>query len=39
MNDPKTVTSAPTEAVVEAAAPVEASADEFLGIDDDDMPF
>ena len=39
MNDPKTVTSAPVETAAEPAAPVEASADEFLGIDDGDMPF
>ena len=40
MNDPKTVTSAPVETAAEPAAPVEASADEFLGgFDDGDMPF
>jgi hypothetical protein len=40
MNDPKTVTSAPVETAAEPAAPVEATADDFLGLDEvGDMPF
>lgn len=44
MNDPKTVTSAPVETAAEPAAPVEATADEFLSDPDPendlpDLPF
>ena len=39
MNDPKTVASVEAPTAAEPAAPVEATADEFLGIDDGDMPF
>ena len=39
MNDPKTVSSAPVETAAEPAAPVEATADDFLPDTDDDLPF
>ena len=40
MNDPKTVSSVETTTAAEPAAPVEASPDEFLGLDsDNDLPF
>jgi hypothetical protein len=39
LNDPKSVSSVETPSTVTEEAPAEATADAFMGMDDDNMPF